>query len=119
MPRIATNPQNLIPQNKRTPEERREVARKGGMASGEARRKMKTFKEVLEQLLAKEIVDKETGETIETIVAITAKQVAKANKGDTKAFEVIRDTLGQKPVERVEISDIDSKIAQEIEDYVG
>lgn len=51
---------------------------------------------------------------------ISLKQIEKAIKnGDTKAFEVIRDTIGQKPVERVEISDIDKGIADEIDGYVG
>ena len=35
------NEQNLIPFTKRTPEEHRELSRKGGIASGEARRKKK------------------------------------------------------------------------------
>ncbi len=36
---------NLIPQNKRTKEEQREIARKGGIASGKARKERKTLKE--------------------------------------------------------------------------
>lgn len=118
MPCKATNPQNLIPQNKRTPEERREIARMGGKARGEQKRRQKTFKEVLETLLDKKVTDK-NGKEMDLLTVISAKQVEKASKGDTKAFEVIRDTIGQKPVERVEIGDIDSKIAQEIENYVG
>ena len=118
MPCKATNPQNLIPQNKRTPEERREIARMGQIESTEAKRRKKTFRVGIEALLEKEVLDK-NGNKIDLLTAISAKQIEKASKGDTKAFEVIRDTIGQKPVERVEISDIDSKIAQEIEDYVG
>ena len=33
----------------------------------------------------------------------------KALKGDTKAFEVLRDTAGQKPVEKVEQINIDAE----------
>ena len=43
MPRDGSK--NLIPQNKRTKEQQKEIARKGGIASGESRRKRKTFKE--------------------------------------------------------------------------
>lgn len=117
MPCKATNPQNLIPQNKRTPEERREIARKGQIASTEAKRRKKTFREVMEALLEKEVLDK-NGNKIDLLTAISAKQIEKAGKGDTKAFEVIRDTIGQKPVERVEITEWDTKIAGEIEAYV-
>ena len=118
MPCKATNPQNLVPQSKKSPEERSKIAKMGGIASGEAKRRKKTFREAMEALLEKEVLDKD-GNKIDLLTSISAKQIEKANKGDTKAFEVIRDTIGQKPVERVEISDIDSKIAQEIEDYVG
>lgn len=40
MPRNGT--QNLKPQNQRTESERKEIAKKGGVASGAARRKKKT-----------------------------------------------------------------------------
>ena len=38
MPSKATNPQNLIPQNKKSPEERSRIARMGQIASTEAKR---------------------------------------------------------------------------------
>ena len=41
------NDENLIPQNKRTKKEQREIAIKGGKASGEARRKKRTVRECL------------------------------------------------------------------------
>ena len=113
----ATNPQNLIPQNERPVEERRRIAAMGGKARGEQKKRQKTFREALETLLSKEVIDK-NGDKYDLLTAISAKQVEKASKGDTKAFEVIRDTIGQKPVERVEITEWDTKIAGEIEAYV-
>ena len=89
----------------------------GGKARGEQKKRQKTFREALETLLSKEVVDK-NGDKYDLLTAISAKQVEKASKGDTKAFEVIRDTIGQKPVERVEITEWDTKIAGEIEAYV-
>jgi hypothetical protein len=80
--------------NLRTPstEEAREIGRKGGIASGEARRKRKTLKEELLLLLEK-------GDTQERI---SLALLQKAMQGDTKAFEVLRDTVGEKPVDKVE-----------------
>ena len=46
------NEKNLIPNNKRSPSEVRENGRKGGIASGKARNKQKTFKELAKVLLA-------------------------------------------------------------------
>ena len=117
MPCKATNPQNLIPQNERPIEERRRIEEKKKKARGEQKKRQKTFREALETLLSKEVVDK-NGDKYDLLTAISAKQVEKASKGDTKAFEVIRDTIGQKPVERVEITEWDTKIAGEIEAYV-
>ena len=117
MPSKATNPQNLIPQNKKSPEERSRIARMGQIASTEAKRRKKTFREAMEAILEKEVLDK-NGNKIDLLTAISAKQIEKAGKGDTKAFEVIRDTIGQKPVERGEITEWDTKMAGEIEAYV-
>ena len=117
MPSKATNPQNLIPQSEKSPEERSRIARMGQIASTEAKRRKKTFREAMEAILEKEVIDK-NGNKIDLLTAISAKQIEKAGKGDTKAFEVIRDTIGQKPVERVEITEWDTKIAGEIEAYV-
>ena len=43
---------NLIPQSKRTKEEQREIARKGGIASGIARREKKTVQKILNDFLS-------------------------------------------------------------------
>jgi hypothetical protein len=82
---LVANEQNLIPQaHKLTVEE----ASRGGIASGEARRARKTFKEELIALL-------EANDTNEKIsVAI----IKKALDGDIAAFTTIRDTIGEKPV---------------------
>ena len=55
------NEKNLIPNSQRTPKERQEIARKGGKASGKARRERKAFKEDL--LLALSMV--KDGKTIQ------------------------------------------------------
>lgn len=86
------NEDNLIPMNERTKEEQRKIARQGGIASGKARRERKTLKEELLILLSK-------GDTQEKI---SLALLQKAMNGDTKAFEVIRDSIGEKPVEKVE-----------------
>ncbi len=87
------NSKNLIPQNKRTKSEQRKIAKKGGIASGEARRRKKTLKEELLLLL-------ETEDRQEKISLALLKE---AENGSTKAFEVIRDTIGEKEPETLNI----------------
>lgn len=93
------NESNLIPNSARTPKERQELARKAGIASGEARRRKKTLKEELITLL-------ENGNTQEKISLAIIQQ---ALEGNTKAFEVIRDTIGEKPIDKLE-ADVSSDI---------
>ena len=86
------NEKNLVSLAERTTSEQREIAKAGGVASGEARRKRKSLREELELLL-------ENGDTQESVAVAL---IEKAMKGDVKAFEVIRDTIGEKPVDKVE-----------------
>ena len=77
-------------------EEARERGRKGGLASGEARRKRKTLKEELLLMLS----DGDIQEKIS--LALINEAINGNNAGSvTKAFEVIRDTIGERPVEKV------------------
>ena len=79
------NEKNLIPQNQRTKNEQREIARKGGLKSGKVRAERKLLKEELKTLLNEENCQKK----------ICLSLINKAIKGNTKAFEVIRDTIGE------------------------
>ena len=88
------NEQNLIPVTKRTPREQREISSKGGKASAEAKKARKTLKETLLMML-------EEGNTQNDI---TLALLQKALNGDTKAYEVIRDTVGEKPTDKIEQS---------------
>ena len=101
------NEQNLVrgdDAHKLTAEE----ASKGGKASAEARRRKRDLRKAFEMLLEKEFADK-SGKLISGAEALAAKQFEKALKGDSKAFEVVRDTAGQKPVEKLEVAQIEKE----------
>ena len=91
---------------------------KGGIASGEARRNKKLLRECLEILLEKEISDK-NGNKMTGAEAMAAKVFQQALQGNLKAFEIVRDTAGQKPVEKVVISEIDTDVINEVERMVN
>ena len=86
------NEKNLIPNSERTPSELREMARKGGLASVEARRKRKTLKEELLLMLEDEEVQK----------SVAVALIQEAQSGNVKAFGMLRDTIGEAPVEKVQ-----------------
>lgn len=89
------NAENLKPQSERTKSEQREIARAGGIASGKARREKKWFREAIE---------KQIGENIDK--AIEAVWF-KAQRGDVQAMQFLRDTIGEKPTDKVENTNVD------------
>lgn len=88
--------ENLIPLNKRTKEEQREIQQKGGKASGEKRQQHKAFKELFKVALQ---MKNENGMT--NAEAIVAGMILAASMGDHRAFIAIRDTIGEKPAEKL------------------
>jgi len=88
------NESNLKPV--RSKEEARERGKAGGIKSGEVRRERKAFKEAL--LLA--LTTKKNDKTIQDI-GIDAL-MERYMIGDLEAFKVVRDTIGEKPVDKVE-----------------
>jgi hypothetical protein len=96
------NKDNLKPV--RTKKEARERGKNGGIKSGEVRRERKTLKDELLLLLS-------SGDTQNKV---SLALIEKALSGDTKAFEVIRDTIGEKATEKVENTNIELSY----EDYI-
>lgn len=101
------NNENLKPIQSES--EAREKGKIGGIKSGEARRAKKTMKEMLDYLLSKEIENKK-GEKATTQEAISVSLIKQALNGNVKAFEVIRDTIGEKPTEKQEITNTTPQI---------
>lgn len=104
----------------RTTEERRQLAKKAGRASGKARREKKAMRENLETILAMtlksgKLADIDSvqnfaalaGKNITVQDAILIKQTQKAMMGDTRAAEFVRDLSGNKPENTL---NIDGKI---------
>lgn len=86
-----SNMENLKSLADRTTEEKREIALKGGKASGEARRRKKRFRELFNSVLDQK--NEKTGERHD--MAIVKAMINKASAGNVKAFEAIRDTTGE------------------------
>ena len=116
MPR-GTHPNSLkaLEENRKTLNSERAV--EAGGKSGEVRRAKRTFREEFEIELAAVIRDKSGNET--TVKnAITKAAVQKALKGDLRAQEFIRDTIGEKPADNIVVSTTDPDIIKEVEAMV-
>ena len=120
------NKDNLKPFNTLTVNEQRKIAKKGAKKSVEVRAQRKTFKLALEQVLStiaseKWIHNRAMKECFDPKLSLgenlAIAQVLNAINGDTKAYEVIRDTIGEKPVEKIEVNEIDTEREKEIEAF--
>lgn len=111
---MANNIGNLKPRTSLSKEEAKEMGRKGGIASGKKRKQQKTFKELFnkfasEQLNNDELKDRmrEYGITDEDMTnksAMMFSMFIEALKGNTKAFEIVRDTMGEQIATQLEIT---------------
>lgn len=95
------NEQNLIKNEDLTPSQRRANASKAGKASAKKRAERKTLREELLLLLEEGEMQKK----------ISLSLLQGALNGNTKAFEIIRDTIGEKPKENI-------KVGVSYEDYI-
>ena len=89
---------NLTGFNVMDKEKAREIHSKGGKASAIAYRKRKALKEELIALL-------EEGDTQKSV---SLALITKALNGDVRAFEVIRDTIGEKPTDKQEVKVVET-----------
>lgn len=112
------NNENLRSLADLTTEEKREIGKKGGKASVEARRKKKMLKECLEILMQKDAGRDSNGKPITAVEAMSIAAMKGAMNGDWKAWELVRDTVGQKPVDKVMISEVDQNVIDDVERIV-
>ena len=99
------NEQNLIPNSQRTPEELREITRKGGIASGKARRQRKTLAQIGDMIGGLDIKSEKDREIMRKAgidnedmindVGMLFRLNMRAQNGDTKAIELLSKLRGQ------------------------
>ena len=101
MPR-GDNPNSRANLKVPSPKEARENCKKGGIASGEARAVYKSLSEDLKEQC-----------TAEEVHEINKRLREMAKHGNLKAYELIRDGLGEKPTEKIDIRDSSSEALDE------
>lgn len=84
------NEQNLIPLNQRTKKEQREIVKKGGIASGKARKEKATMKAMLEMCLN---MKNEEGQSYRELA--TLGLIKGAVSGNSNNYRTILETLGE------------------------
>ena len=104
-----SNEKNLIPFNKRTESEQREIAQQGGIASGKARRRKRSMKEAADYYLSLPETDRRSvnallrdavdPEDIDNQMSVVMGIAAAAKQGDSRAANVLLKMLGEETVQ--------------------
>lgn len=123
------NAQFLTPLQTIDPEKAREIRRKGQEAQAAKYRQRKTIKEILTGILAENAAEtlqsaavleyaEKHGKTLSNYDAVVIAQVVEAQKGSTRAAEFVRDSVGDKPGEKVDftgnMSDADRRMLETV-----
>lgn len=110
-----SNEGNLIPISQRTSEELREMTRKGGIASGKARREKATMRKTLEMMLEETSKKGVPYKDLVTLGLITG-----AIKGNAQNYKTIVEMVGElqpdnseQPMLKIEIIDNENKLKGE------
>lgn len=105
--------------DKRTAGEQREIAKKGGRASGEVRRRKADFRKTLNMLLTMKIDDPNITPVLEALgidstfeSAVNMAMIREAMMGNVKAYEAIAKYVGQtdKPAEDIRNKEADTEL---------
>ncbi len=100
-----SNEKNLIPFNKRTESEQREIAQQGGIASGKARRRKRSMKEAADYYLSLPetdlrrvnalLRDEVDPEDVDNQMSVVMGMAEAAKRGDARAANVLLKMLGE------------------------
>ena len=96
------NPENI--KVNRSPSEARINGKKGGIASGAARRQKKTMRELLDIALSEVIKNPNTGESKTGEEWVAAALMRKAMKGDVAAYRTIAEMRGENAPQKIDIT---------------
>ena len=105
----------------RSENEAREKGKKGGIASGEARRRKKTMREALEMMLYDTKLNEQTKQMLQAEgiknaddfnhqMVITRSLIAKAESGDVQAYHAICAMIGEKPSENFNLGGVPTSL---------
>lgn len=106
---------NLVSFADRSTEEVREIAARGGRKSGESRRKRRTAKEIARTILQTDLSAEQVEEVLDgardligddasAYAVMIAKMVQEGLRGNVQAFTAVRDTAGDKPTDKQEVT---------------
>jgi hypothetical protein len=102
----------------RTGEEQVKTARKGGIASGKARREKADLRKQIQLFFESEATTDKNGNPLTGAELMVKVAVKEMTKGNPKYWELLRDTGGFKPVDKVQLAEVDPEVMNEVNKLV-
>jgi hypothetical protein len=99
----------------RTEDEAKRKGRAGGIKSGQARREKADFKKKCQLWMETEVTKDKNGNPVtgaDLMIAVAGKEI---KNGSSKFWELMRDTAGFKPIDKVMVADVDQAVIEEVE----
>lgn len=115
------NEQNLekgIATQFKSGEEAAANGRKGGIASGVSKREKADLRKVIQTWLESQATTDKNGNPMTGAELMAMVAVKEMSKGSARHWELLRDTAGFKPVDKVMIADVDQAVIDEVESAV-
>ena len=97
--------ENLIPMNKRSKDEVREIGRRGGVASGKTRADKRDLKQVIRDLLEENCKD-----NVSWKIRIALALLTKAGNGEIKAIGLLQEILDDGKKQKIEMTSPDGSL---------
>lgn len=99
-------------------EEQAKRARQGGIASGKARREKADFKKQCLMWMESVVAKDKNGNPLtgaELMISVAGKEIS---NGSAKFWELMRDTAGFKPIDKVVVAEVEQDVIDEVEKMV-
>ena len=110
------NEQNLRPGEYKLSQEEQ---KKGGINSGKARREKADLRKVIQTWMESQATTDKQGNPMTGAELMAMVAVKEMSKGSSKHWELLRDTAGFKPVDKVMIAEVDQSVIDEVESIVA
>ena len=116
---MARKEDNLIPFTSEQSREKAKInGRKGGIASGKAKREKADFKAKCQMWMETTVAHDEKGNPLtgaDLMIAVAGREI---KEGSPRFWELMRDTAGFKPVDKVVVAEVEQEVIDEVESMV-
>lgn len=99
-------------------DKQKKIARQGGLASAKAKKEKSDFKKKCQIWMETAVAKDKDGKPMtgaDLMIEVAGKEI---KNGSAKFWELMRDTAGYKPVDKIMVAEVDQEVIDEVEAMV-